>query len=112
MPRGRPVGSIVRQNIVEILGVLGRGYGYEIHKIYNDLFTPCTRENVYYHLRKGVKLGEFEVVEVRQEKGKFSWGTIAEKTYYKLGSNAKPKGDQRISEALAGRGKKAKAAVG
>lgn len=109
MPRGRPVGSVVRQNIVEILNVIGKGYGYEIHKLYNQIFKPCTRENIYYHLRKGVELGEFAVEEIKQEKGKFSWGTVAEKTYYKLGSKAEPKGDDQVKEAVAARGKKAKA---
>ncbi len=98
--RGRPVGSVVRQNIVEILNIIKSGYGYEIHKIYNEIFSPCTRENIYYNLRKGVALGELEVQEVRQEKGAFSWGSLAEKTYYRLGPKAQPKGDQKIREAV------------
>ena len=98
MKRGRPIGSEIRQNIIEILAVKGRGYGYEIHKIYITLFPPCTRENVYYHLRKGVSLGEFDIEEVKQEKGEYSWGTVVEKKYYKLGTNAKPKGDPRVKE--------------
>ena len=101
MKRGRPVGSDIRQNIIEILAVMGRGYGYEIHKVYNELFTPCTRENIYYHLRKGVTLGEFEAEDVKQEKGEYSWGTIVEKKYYTLGSNAKPKGNARVQEHFA-----------
>ena len=98
MPRGRPVGSEIRQNIIEILFIAGKAYGYELHKWYNELFPPCTRENVYYHLKKGVQLGEFVVEEIRQEKGKYSWGTVVEKTYYKIGSNAKPKGDEHVRE--------------
>lgn len=73
-------------------------YGYQIHKFYNELFPPCTRENVYYNLRKGVKLGEFKLAEVRQEKGDYSWGTVVEKKYYVLGPNAKPRGDDRVRE--------------
>ena len=96
--RGRPVKSDVRQNIVEILAVIGSGYGYQIHKYYNELFPPCTRENVYYNLRKGVALGEFELVEIRQEKGAFSWGAVVEKKIYKLGSKAVPRGNLKVKE--------------
>lgn len=96
MPQGRPTGSAIRQNIVEILAVLGKGYGYLINKIYQDIFPSCTREVIYYHLKKGVALGEFVVEEIKQEKGEFSWGGVAEKTYYKLGSNAKPRGDEKV----------------
>ncbi len=103
MTRGRPVKSEVRQNIIEILNFMGKGYGYELHKIYNELFPQCTRENIYYNLRKGVLLGEFEVKEVKREKGEFSWGDFAEKTYYILGANAKPKGDERAKKFFEGR---------
>ncbi len=97
MRRGRPVSSDIRKNIIEILAHLGRGYGYEIHKIYRTIFPACTREVVYYHLKKGVALGEFEMEEVKQEKGNYSWGTTVEKKYYKLGPKAKPAGDERVS---------------
>ena len=96
--RGRPVKSEIRQNIIEILNVIGTGYGYKIHKFYNELFPPCTRENIYYNLRKGAKLGEFELAEVKQEKGAYSWGTVVEKKYYKLGPNAVPRSSPRVKE--------------
>ncbi len=96
--RGRPVRSEIRQNIVEILNVVGSAYGYLIHKYYNELFPSCTRENVYYNLRKGVLLGEFRLVEVKQEKGAFSWGNIVEKKYYAIGANAVPRNDYRVRE--------------
>jgi len=98
MPRGRPVRSDIRKNIIEILALLGRGYGYQIHKIYREIFAPCTREVIYYHLKKGVALGEFEVEEVKKESGTYSWGTTVEKTYYKLGKNAQPMGDERVKK--------------
>ena len=100
MARGRPVKSQIRQNIVEILAVLGKGYGYQINKIYRELFPECTREVIYYHLRKGAKLGEFVIAEVRQEQGDYSWGATVQKTYSSLGPNAKPAGDARVSEFL------------
>ncbi len=96
--RGRPVKSEIRQNMIEILNVVGSTYGYKIHKFYNELFPSCTRENIYYNLRKGVKLGEFEIAEIKQEKGAYSWGTVVEKKYYKLGPNAHPRGDPRVKE--------------
>lgn len=96
--RGRPVRSDIRQNIVEMLAVIGPEYGYKIHRWYNELFPPCTRENIYYNLRKGVKLGEFELAEIKQEKGEYSWGSMVEKKYYKLGSKAVVRGDERVRE--------------
>jgi len=90
MRRGRPTKSNIRQNIIEILFFIGKAYGYLIHKIYKQIFPGCTREVIYYHLKKGIKLGEFEIEEIKQEKGDYSWGVIVEKKYYKLGPNAKP----------------------
>ena len=87
--RGRPVKSEIRPNIVEMLAVTGAEYGYKIHRFYNELFLACTRENIYYNLRKGVKLGEFELAEVKQEEGNYSWGNVVEKKYYRIGPRAK-----------------------
>jgi len=98
MPRGRPVKSEIRQRIAEILYFLGSDYGYRVHKIYCKIFPKCTREVVYYHLRKGVKLKIFEVKEVKQEKGDFSWGGMVEKTYYGLGAEAKVTGDAQVKK--------------
>lgn len=93
--RGRPVKSQIRQNIIEILAFLEKSHGYNIHKIYNEIFTPCTRENIYYNLRKGVLLGEFEM-EIVKEKGNYSWGETVEKKVYKNGPQAKPLGNQAV----------------
>ena len=98
MKRGRPVKSEIRQNIIEILSVVGSAYGYLIHKWYVQIYTPCTRENVYYNLRKGVALGELKIKEIKKKKGTYNWGTIVEKKYYALGPKAKPKGDTRVKE--------------
>ena len=103
MPRGRPFGSEIRRNMVDILFCLGKGYGYQIHGIYTELFPPCTCEVIYYHLRQGVRLGEFEVDRVEEEPGDFSWGRTAEKTYYRLGPNAKPRHNEMIRKLVQGR---------
>lgn len=96
-PRGRPFSSLIRQNLIEILNLVGKAYGYELHKIYLDIFPSATREVIYYHLRTGAKLGEFEV-EVKQEKGDYSWGAAVEKIYYSLGPKAQPKSDERVKK--------------
>ena len=83
--------SIIRQNIVEILYFLGKGYGYDIYKIYCELFPKVTLRSIYYHLRKGVSLEEFKIEKIVVEHGNYSWGNEVEKIYYSLGKNAQPK---------------------
>ncbi len=90
MKRGRPVKSQIRQNIVNILAVLNEGYGYDIYKIYKELFNQCTQKSIYYHLRKGISTGEFIIKKIEKEKGDFSWGSEVEKIYYALGEKAAP----------------------
>ena len=91
IPRGRPVHSIIRQNIVEILYFFGKGYGYDIYRIYCDLFPKAPLRSLYSHLRKGVSLEELKIEKVVIEQGDYSWGTQVEKIYYSLGKNAQPK---------------------
>jgi len=98
--RGRPVYSKIRQNIVEILYVLGKAYGYEIYKSYIRIFPKVTMRSIYYHLNKGVVLREFKVDEIKLEKGDYSWGEAARKIYYALGPNAKPMAENRVREIL------------
>lgn len=98
--RGRPTKSVIRQNVIEILYYLGEGYGYEISKIYNEVFPEVTQRSIYYHLRKGIETKEIRQNKIEQERGDFSWGSMAEKTYYSLGKAANPKGDLRIKEFL------------
>lgn len=90
MTRGRPIGSQIRQNVVEILYYMKSGYGYDIYKTYRDIFPKVTMRVIYYHLKKGQLTGEFEIDKIEKEKGDYSWGPEAEKIYYKLGKNAKP----------------------
>lgn len=100
MKKGRPCQSVIRQNILEILYFLGKGYGYQISKVYNRVFAKVSQRSIYYHLRKGVSLGELELNKIEQEEGDFSWGKIAEKRYYSLGKKARPKGELRVKEFL------------
>ncbi len=98
--RGRPVKSAIRQNIIEILNFIKRGYGYEIYKIYVKAFPKVTMRSIYYHLKKGTALNEIKIEKIESVKGEYSWGPEAEKKIYILGPNAKPKGDPRVKEAL------------
>lgn len=98
MERGRPVASQIRQNIVEILYFLNKGYGYDIYKVYRSIFPKVTLRSIYYHLKKGEQLGEFKVNKIQEEKGDYSWGSSVEKIYYTLGENAKPTNVKKVGE--------------
>jgi len=100
MARGRPVRSEIRQNVIEILHYLGKGYGYQICKIYQEIFPAVTQRSIYYHLRKGTQTREIIVNQIKEEKGDFSWGSTVEKIYYELGEAAEPKGEPRVKEFL------------
>ena len=98
MPRGRPTKSQIRQNIIEILYYLKKGYGYAVARIYNEIFPPVHIRSIYYHLRKGVATGEIHLEEIKEEKGDFSWGTKVEKIYYTLGQEARVAGNNKVTE--------------
>lgn len=100
MARGRPAKSEIRQNIIEILFFIKRGYGYYIYKIYREVFASVTMRSIYYHLKKGLQLEEFKVDKIEKVKGDYSWGPEAEKIYYALGPNAKPAGNEKVKEFL------------
>ena len=98
MPKGRPIKSEIRQNIIEILYFMKHGYGYNIYKAYIAIFPKVTMRSIYYHLKKGTSLEEFKVEKIEKEKGNYSWGGEAEKIYYALGPKAKPAGNERVKE--------------
>ncbi|MFH1212131.1 MAG: hypothetical protein V1659_04355 [Candidatus Woesearchaeota archaeon] len=100
--RGRPLGSQIRQNIIEILYIAGKTYGYDLYKSYVSVFPKITLRVVYYHLKKGVSLKEFKLEKIESEHGDYSWGDRAEKHYYSLGENAKPSGSERVRKYFEG----------
>ncbi|MBU0615186.1 MAG: hypothetical protein KJ601_03775 [Nanoarchaeota archaeon] len=100
MGKGRPTRSGIRQNIIDILYFMKQGYGYDIYKVYREVFPNVTMRVIYYHLKKGVALGELKVSEIKKEQGNYSWGSTVEKIYYGLGPEAKPIGSFRVKEAL------------
>ena len=96
MNRGRPLGSKVRQNIIEILYFFRRLHGYEIFRVYKELFPPVTLRLIYYHLKKGIDTGELRVYKIAQKEAQYSWGQGAENIIYELGPAAKPIVEPRI----------------
>ena len=94
--RGRPPKSKVRQNIIEILYFLEKSHGYQISKIYKEIFPSVTTRLIYYHLKKGVSTGEFRVAEIKNEVKDYSWGKVAELIFYELGDNATPKIPKKV----------------
>ncbi len=69
---------------------MGEAYGYQLYKAYKDIFPAVTLRVIYYHLKKGKSLGEFEVAGIKKTSGSYSWGPEAERVFYKLGPKAKP----------------------
>ena len=100
MPRGRPTGSQVRQNIVELLHYARQLHGYNAYTIYKELFPKVTMRTIYYHLKKGLTTKEFKIAQIRKEKGNYSWGAEVERTYYTLSENAKPQGNKAVKDYL------------
>ncbi len=98
MKQGRPFGSEIRQNIVELLHYMGEGYAYKIYKAYISIFPKISMRSVYYHLKKGSDIGEFEIKSIRSEQGDYSWGDRAERIIYKLGPRAIAQGNKKIKE--------------
>lgn len=91
MKVGRPQGSLTRDRLIDMLFVMGSATSYDLHKHYVVLFGKITQRNIYYHMRKGEASGIFEVDNIVDEKGDYSWGGVASKVYYKLGKMANPK---------------------
>lgn len=100
MPRGRMPKSQIRQNIIEMLFFLKEAYGYDIYRQYIGIFPKVTMRSIYYHLKKGLDLGEVKINKIEKSQGDYSWGSEAEKIYYSLGENAKPTGNLQVKKVL------------
>jgi len=97
-PVGRPVGSMIRQNILEIINVKKKVYGYKLYQYYIDIFPKVHKRSVYYHLKKGVALKEINSRGSKYEKGRFTWGAVSKRVYYTLGPEANVKGSKIVSD--------------
>ncbi len=98
--RGRVVGSVIRDNLVEILFHLKSAYAYELYKHYKKVFGPVSIRSVYYNLTKGKDIGVFEIKEIQKVEGNFSWGPQAQRILFALTEKAQPRQDPKIKTAL------------
>ena len=96
--RGRPIKSKIRQNILEMLKVKKKMYGYELYNHYIAIFPKVHMRSIYYHLKKGTSTKEIQMHEIKQKKGNYSWGQQAEKIYYSLGDKANPTMNPKVKE--------------
>ncbi len=83
--KGRPVGNKMRKQIGVLLDKINYSYGYEIYKLYKELFGDTKIRNIYYNLKKGVLEGEYVLIEVKKELGNYTWGGETERVYYTTG---------------------------
>ena len=79
----RIIRNPVRVRIAQILSK-GPMHGYAIYKKYRELFGKVSMRLIYYHLERGLREGIFEVVDVDEVEGDFSWGRRAMRKYYRL----------------------------
>ena len=98
--RGRPAFSPIRDNLVELLFFVGKGYGYELYKKYIQVFHKTTMRSIYYHLNKGVELGVFKIDKVENIPGDYSWGEGVRRVVFALDEKAEPKKDTRVLKRL------------
>jgi hypothetical protein len=98
---GRKPKSQIRDDIIELLYHIKEAYGYELYKKYCKVYDKkVSIRSIYYHLNKGVELGVFNLKEIRDVKGDFSWGSGAKQVIFQLGANANPKGIKEVYNKL------------
>jgi len=88
----------------QILDGVGAAYGYEVYKIYKAAFEPVSLRSMYYHLKRGVTLGEFKQVGSKQETGPYTWGRESTHIYYALGDAASQRAPAELREKIEGLG--------
>jgi len=98
--RGRPVKSIIRDRMQQIVDALDTAYGYEVYKIYQQIFEQVDIRSMYYHFRKGVELGEFKQAGTKQEQGPYTWGRESTHIYYTLGEAASHKANAELQKRI------------
>lgn len=98
MQRGRPIKSSIRNNIIEILYFLKKAHGYEIYKIYKEIFGKVAQKSIYYNLNKGISTKEFELKQVKKQLGNYSWGSTSEINIFTLGAHANPQINKQVKD--------------
>jgi len=104
--KGRPIGSIIRNRICVILSTINIGYGYEIYKIYKEIFGNVHIRTIYYNLKKGIEKEEIILLKVEKEVGNYSWGNEVQKIYYIIGPYANiqlPAKDSDLIKKISGK---------
>jgi hypothetical protein len=98
---GRKPKSEIRDELIELLYFMREAYGYQLYKKYCKVYEKkVSMRSIYYHLNKGVELGVFNLKEIREVKGEFSWGTGVKQVIFQLGEAANPQGNKEIHEKL------------
>ncbi|HIH31680.1 TPA: hypothetical protein HA235_03150 [Candidatus Woesearchaeota archaeon] len=82
--QGRPIGSNVRNNILALLSKDGPMHGYELYQKYIEHYPPVTMRLIYYHLKKGVSIGDLKVHKIEKKKGSYSWGNEVQNIVYSV----------------------------
>lgn len=69
-----------------ILTILKKGYGYEIWRIYQKAYTPIKTSRIfYYHLKKGLGLGLWELKTQKDSLTKNrSWSNVTFRNEYEI----------------------------
>lgn len=82
--QGRPLGSNVRNNIIALLSREGPMHGYELYQKYIEQYPAVTMRLIYYHLKKGVSIGDLKVHKIEKKKGNYSWGNEVQNVVYSV----------------------------
>jgi hypothetical protein len=92
--------SEIREKITSILFFGKSMYGYEIAKLYNQIFSRVSTRVIYYHLHKGCQLEIYDVDKQTKKQGDFSWGETSTIILYKLSQKAIVNPDLKIKEKV------------
>ena len=57
-------------------------YGYEIYKVYKEVYGDVLLRSIYYNLKKALEEGSIEVKKVVGVLGDFTWGPETDRVYY------------------------------
>lgn len=80
--QGRPIGSNVRNNILSLLSIEGPMHGYGLYQRYVVKYPQVSMRLIYYHLKKGVSIGEIKIHKIEKKKGEYSWGNEVQNIVY------------------------------
>jgi len=79
----KPFNNELFNEIVNTLKHNNSMTGYDIYKSLKSRGIYVSKRLVYYYLSFGIKHGYFKM-DVKEESGKYSWGSTANKKYYSI----------------------------